>query len=261
MKKILCTILALTCILTCFYGCSTANEEAEAISNKTTIVEQTQSTSSKSTSKSDAKPDTTSVTSTTKTVSKAHISTTSKAVSGTSTTKKTQSTQKTTTAKSTTQDKYKTDPVPDGKPLPKEPETQTVDTVKSYTCTMSIECSTILDNLNKLDKDKLDIVPKNGVIFASQKVKFYDGESVFDVLQRVCKENKIHMESSFTPMYNSAYIEGIANLYEFDCGSGSGWKYSVNGWYPNYGCSRYTLKQGDNIEWRYTCNLGKDINS
>lgn len=259
MKKILCTILALACILASFYGCSAANEEAEATSSNTTIAEQSQSTSAKPTAKSDTKPDTTSDTSTTKAISKAPVSTTSKAVSGTSTTKKAKNTQKTTTAKSTTQDKYKTDPVPDGKPLPKEPETQKVDTVKSYTCTMSIECSTILDNLNKLDSDKLDIVPKNGVIFASQTVKFYDGESVFDVLQRVCKENKIHMESSFTPMYNSAYIEGIANLYEFDCGSSSGWMYSVNGWYPNYGCSRYTLKQGDRIEWRYTCNLGKDI--
>lgn len=44
----------------------------------------------------------------------------------------------------------------------------------------------------------------------------------FDVLQRVCKANKIHMESSFTPVYNSAYIEGIHNLYEFDVGKLSG---------------------------------------
>ena len=49
-----------------------------------------------------------------------------------------------------------------------------------------------------------------------------DGESVYDVLQRVCKANKIHMESSFTPVYNSAYIEGIHNLYEFDVGKLSG---------------------------------------
>lgn len=33
---------------------------------------------------------------------------------------------------------------------------------------------------------------------------------------------KIHMESSFTPVYNSAYIEGIHNLYEFDVGKLSG---------------------------------------
>ena len=55
------------------------------------------------------------------------------------------------------------------------------------------------------------------------------------------------------------YIEGIHNLYEFDCGDLSGWMYKVNGWFPNYGCSRYQLKQGDVIEWVYTCDLGKDV--
>ncbi len=67
------------------------------------------------------------------------------------------------------------------------------------------------------------------------------------------------MEASWTPMYNSAYVEGIGNLYEFDCGSGSGWMYRVNWWYPNYGCSRYQLADGDYIEWRYTCDLGADV--
>ena len=161
--------------------------------------------------------------------------------------------------KNTEQDKYKTDPVPEGKPLPAEPEDQTVDKKKSYTCTLSIECSTILNNLSVLEEDKLDVLPKNGMIFPAQTVTFYEGESVYDVLKRVCRENRIPMEASWTPMYNSAYVEGIGNLYEFDCGSGSGWMYRVNGWYPNYGCSRYQLKQEETIEWRYTCDLGKDI--
>ena len=156
-------------------------------------------------------------------------------------------------------DKYETDPVPEGKPLPVEPEDQQVDKKKSYTCTFSIECSTILNNLADLDPDKRELVPSNGVILAPTKVTFYEGESVFDVLQRVCKEKGIHMESSWTPIYNSAYIEGIHNLYEFDCGELSGWMYRVNGWYPNYGCSRYQLADGEVVEWRYTCDLGNDV--
>ena len=60
-------------------------------------------------------------------------------------------------------------------------------------------------------------------------------------------------------MYNSAYIEGINNLYEFDCGELSGWMYSVNDWYPNYGCSCYTVQPGDVICWVYTCDLGQDV--
>lgn len=159
----------------------------------------------------------------------------------------------------TEQDKYLTDPVPQGKPMPVEPENQEIDDEKTYTCTFSIECSTILNNLEDLDPDKLELVPSDGVILPPTTVTFNEGESVFDVLQRVCKENNIHLESSWTPIYNSAYIEGIHNLYEFDCGSLSGWTYRVNGWYPNYGCSRYQLVQGEVVEWRYTCDLGKDV--
>ena len=156
-------------------------------------------------------------------------------------------------------DKYLTDPIPEGKPKPVEPENQEVDKGKTYTCTFSIECSTILNNLDQLDPDKLEMVPSNGVILSKTMVTFYEGECVFDVLQRLCKEKGIHIESSWTPIYNSAYIEGIHNLYEFDCGSLSGWMYRVNGWYPNYGCSRYQLQDGDVVEWRYTCDLGNDV--
>ena len=159
----------------------------------------------------------------------------------------------------TEKDKYDTDPVPEGKPMPVEPENQEINNKKKYTCTFSIECSTILNNLSDLDPDKRHLVPSDGVILPPTKVTFYEGESVYDVLQRVCKENNIHMESSWTPVYNSAYIEGINNLYEFDCGELSGWMYRVNGWYPNYGCSRYQLADGEVVEWRYTCDLGNDV--
>ena len=156
-------------------------------------------------------------------------------------------------------DKYLTDPVPEGKPQPVEPEDQQIDGGNALTCTFSIECSTILNNLDQLDTAKLEMVPSGGVILAKTTVTFYEGESVYDVLQRLCKEKVIHMESSWTPIYNSAYVEGIHNLYEFDCGARSGWMYKVNGWYPNYGSSRYQLKDGDVVEWRYTCDLGNDV--
>ena len=156
-------------------------------------------------------------------------------------------------------DKYLTDPVPEGMPKPVEPEDTTVNKGTAYTCTFSIECSTILNNLDMLDPAKLEMVPSGGVILSKTTVSFYEGESVYDVLQRICKEKGIHMEAEWTPIYNSAYIEGIHNLYEFDCGALSGWMYKVNGWYPNYGCSRYQLKDGDVVEWRYTCDLGNDV--
>lgn len=156
-------------------------------------------------------------------------------------------------------DQYMTDPVPEGKPAPVEPQDSDVDTNKKYTCTISISCETILGNMDKCAESKKALVPEDGIILPATEVTFSDGESVYDVLQRVCKANKIHMESSFTPVYNSAYIEGIHNLYEFDVGKLSGWMYAVNGWFPNYGCSRYALQNGDVVNWVYTCDLGYDV--
>lgn len=126
-------------------------------------------------------------------------------------------------------------------------------------CTISIQCNTILNNMDKCDPAISGIVPSSGTILSTTTVEFTEGETVYDVLQRVCQSKGIQLEASRSPNYNSAYIEGIANIYEFDVGSGSGWMYKVNGWFPNYGCSSYLLEGGENICWIYTCSLGSDI--
>ena len=146
---------------------------------------------------------------------------------------------------------------PDTPASPDEPEPPVENSVP--TCTVSISCTTILEDPERLNAEKADLIPADGVLLAPTAVEFTEGESVFDVLKRVCRENKIHMEFSKTPVYQSAYIEGIGNLYEFDCGEGSGWMYRVNGEFPNYGCSRYTLADGDTVEWVYTCDFGADV--
>lgn len=157
------------------------------------------------------------------------------------------------------QDEYQTDPVPEGMQNPVEPGDIEIDQNKKNTCYFSISCSTILNNMGDLTAGKDSLVPSDGQIYAQREVSFYEGESVFDILQRETQNNRIHMEYSFVPGFNSNYIEGINNLYEFDCGKNSGWMYCVNGWYPNYGCSRYVVQDGDVIEWNYTCDLGRDL--
>ena len=128
------------------------------------------------------------------------------------------------------------------------------------TCTITIVCPTIFDNLNSLNAEKAPFVPKDGTILPSTKVTFTEGETVFDVLRRVCDAAQLQIEYSYTPLYESYYVEGINHLYEFDCGPESGWMYKVNEWFPNYGCSAYTLKPGDDIVWCYTCvGLGADV--
>lgn len=121
----------------------------------------------------------------------------------------------------TGKDKYQTAPGPEGKPLPVESQ-DAVFSDTAYTCTLSVRCDTILNNMDWLNPEKAELVPEDGVIFPTTTVTFYEGENVFNVLQRELKKAKIHMEFTDTPMYNSAYIEGINNLYEFDCGEQSG---------------------------------------
>lgn len=163
--------------------------------------------------------------------------------------------------------------------LPEQPERKT-ETVNEYTkppekneiqpkkeeqvqslpqCTISVRCDTVLNNISKLDKNKVDIIPKNGIILPETTVDLNENESLFDVLKRVLREKKIHMEFSKTPGTGSVYIEGIANLYELDCGELSGWMFKVNGEFPKLACSEITLKDGDKAEFIYTCDLGADI--
>lgn len=158
----------------------------------------------------------------------------------------------------TGKDPYGTQPVPEGKPVPVEPQEAEV-TDEALTCTLTVRCDSILAHMNWLDPEKAELVPADGLLFPTATVSFYEGESVFDVLQRELKKAGVHLEFTNTPIYNSAYIEGIGNLYEYDCGELSGWMYQVNGWFPSYGCSRYQLQAGDDIQWVYTCNLGLDV--
>ena len=125
--------------------------------------------------------------------------------------------------------------------------------------TISITCHTILNNLDKVSDNKKEIIPSNGVILSQKQVEINDGDTVFDVLLRETRKQRIHMDFVESPVYGSAYIKGINNIYEFDAGELSGWMYSVNGVFPNYGCSIYNLNDGDVIQWMYTCDLGKDL--
>ena len=143
--------------------------------------------------------------------------------------------------------------VPEPVPPQEQQPTQT-----ELICSLEIRCDKLIGNGN-LDPDKVELVPEDGSLFLVTDVVFFEGESVFNVLQRTMKQNKQHLEFVQTPLYNSAYIEGICNLYAYDAGDLSGWMYSVNGAFPNYGCSQYVVQAGDVIVWHYTCDLGADL--
>ncbi len=169
-------------------------------------------------------------------------------------------TAKTTTAKTTTA--KRTESTASGKKQP---------TAKTVSCTVEIECKTIYNNLDDLRPEKKPFLTKNGVILKQKKFTVSEGSTVFDVIKKACAESVctdncsyclksgIQIEYVYTPGYDSEYIRGIHQLYEKDCGSGSGWMYSVNGVFPNYGVNKYTVKDGDVIRFLYTCDLGDDV--
>lgn len=132
---------------------------------------------------------------------------------------------------------------------------------QAATCTVLISCESVLSHLDQLSPEKQALIPKDGMLLSAEKTEIFEGESAFDLLKRITREHKIHLEFSLTPVTKSAYIEGIGNLYEFDLGELSGWMYRVNGEFPGFGASNYTLHAGDTVEWLYTCDLGRDIGS
>ncbi len=128
---------------------------------------------------------------------------------------------------------------------------------QSLHCSLCIDCTTLLENTEKLPDEKRELVPADGILYKNTDVAFSEGETVLDVLVRALQQSSIHYEYSGSPQ--TAYIEGIGNLYEFDAGPLSGWEYRINGEFPGVGCGQYTLHDGDEITWYYTCDLGADI--
>lgn len=182
------------------------------------------------------------------TTSKAPVTTTKPATTKAVTTKPSVSSAKNTTVPPTTK-------------APKNPQV----------CYVTIVCTTINDNLNKLKPAKASFVPSDGVILKEAIVELNGSQTAFDVIKTACSENTcrsncaycqnsgIQIEYTYTPAFDNYYIEGIHQIYEKDCGSQSGWMYSVNGIFPNVGVSAYNISDGDRIVFAYTCNMGEDV--
>lgn len=241
IRKVIYTALIIISVIFMF-GCSNKNEPIEISTNENASVSELESTENAE-SESVKKSNTTSVTTSKPSETSASM-------------------QKTSAAAQTTEKTGEKKPA-DITTVPRTTEKAQTATTKPdvrNVCTISIDCETVLNNKDKLSENALKLIPSTGIILPTTEY-YIDNEytTVFDVLKKVCADNGIHLEFSYTPAYHSSYIEGIANLYERDCGSLSGWMYSVNGTYPNVGCSEVTIKNGDVIKWRYTCDLGWDV--
>lgn len=166
-----------------------------------------------------------------------------------------------------------TRPAPTTHPAPatQAPTTEAPTQTPRSVCTVEIRCDTVLKNTDKLKKNKAGFLPTGGIILPAAKTAVEEGDTVFDVLRRACAENTcpddcvycraggIQLEYTYTPGFDTTYVEGIHQLYEKDCGSASGWMFSVNGAFPNVGASSCPVSPGDVIVFAFTCDMGDDI--
>lgn len=108
-----------------------------------------------------------------------------------------------------------------------------------------------------LSVDKLTI--NKGYVISPTQAELQSGDTAWTLMKRELDARGINYKYMWSEQYDSVYVQSIDGDGEFDHGSGSGWMYSVNGNYPNYGASKYVLKAGDKLSWRYTTNLGEDL--
>ena len=113
--------------------------------------------------------------------------------------------------------------------------------------TVTVDCSEALAYELPLD------LPENGAML-SCGVTVPDGATAFDALIEAAKSQQLKVEHTGSAF--GEYVQGIGGLYEFDCGSESGWLYSVNSERPSVSAGAYTLSEGDVVEFIYTCSLG-----
>ena len=139
--------------------------------------------------------------------------------------------------------------------IPKETEKPNV---WESLCSIVVRCDDALKKKDQLPPEKQALIPQNGIIFQAENIEFSAGETVLDVFERVMRAEKMHFETATIPGTDTVYVEGIANLYEKDCGELSGWTFQVNGEMGETACNQCILSAGDVVEWVYVCDFAEN---
>ncbi len=119
------------------------------------------------------------------------------------------------------------------------------------TVTMAIRCDVICG------LEGSERFPADGEIMPLTEFSISADENALDLLYDAVKAYglQIEVDGVSGDTVNTAYVRGIASLYEFDFGDLSGWTYTVNGERPSVGCGACPVHDGDRIMWLYTVNL------
>lgn len=235
IKRKLSLALAVILIISIFAGCSVQKAETDSTKDDTTIT-QTVSAETEQTSQKGNESETTD-----KQVENTTDKTTesNSASSASKEKEKEKATSKSSGAAKTTQKKT----TPTTAKTTKKPES----TVS--TCTLTIECTAVLDNMSSLKAGHEKYVPDDGYILSNKKMTVSKGDTVYNVLKEACSENGIRLTASNSTF--GIYVSGINNIDEKDCGKNSGWTYWVNGNMPMVTCGKYTVNNGDEIKFSY----------
>lgn len=224
-NKRLCALLLTIAMCFCFVSCSGNTQTVDnslSTATQTEAVTQAQAVEDTATTEAATTADKESTT----------AQSTSKAKTKNNKEKENKTTEKLTTSKATTK---KNEP-----------------TVKDeISCTLNVECKSILNNMDKLKDGHSEYVPSNGYIIKGYKYTAKAGFTAYDALKKACEDNGIKLTAK-SSMYGT-YVSGINNIDEFDCGSQSGWMYSINGNRPNVSASSQRVTDGDEITFEYVC--------
>lgn len=125
--------------------------------------------------------------------------------------------------------------------------------------TVLAECSTVLSHMDIIDPavNPPEVVPEDGVIIARCEVSLPEGATAFDALAAAARKQRVRVD--YTGSAYGTYVRGIGYVTEFGFGELSGWMYTVNGKFPDVSVSDRVLESGDVVEFRYTCDLGRDV--
>ena len=119
------------------------------------------------------------------------------------------------------------------------------------TVTFAVRCDTVAG----MAQD--GTTPADGVLLPATELTLYDGDTVYDLLQRCAADSGLRIDHTGSRM--SAYIAGINDLRQGAFGDLSGWLFYVNGVSPSVGCGQFRPQDGDRIEWLYSRSMGQDI--
>ena len=122
----------------------------------------------------------------------------------------------------------------------------------TITCSVTVECTSVLEHMDELKDGHEDYVPSDGYIISNYSVTLPNNSTAYDAVKTACENRGITM-NAVSSSYGK-YIAGFNNIDEKDCGSQSGWLYFVNGKSPSKSCNKYTLSNGDNVVFSYTCS-------